>query len=204
MTRCAEKPLSQPFSIQTLLSALTTDQAMLPKSKAAVAFGSLVTLPSGMGRTSVKWVIQSLRPLLMNERIQEWAASCLFLLPRVLNGDGPLLHHLSCHYRIYGLHALLVKLFCGILLLEACECLELCIYIPRATVWKLREQKDSKAFTGQAATASSVWGFTLCLCILYIGSSVASPFLTCISLVRCFQVGFSLRSPHKRGVYLKW
>lgn len=134
MTRCAEKPLSQPFSVQTLLSALTTDQAMLPKSKAAVAFGSLVTLPSGVGRTSVKWVIQSLRPSLMNERIQEWAASCLFLLPRVLNGDGPLLHHPSCHYRIYGLHALLVKLFCGILLPQACECLELCVYISRATV----------------------------------------------------------------------
>lgn len=65
----------------------------------------------------------------------------------------------SCLERIYGLHAPVVKLACGLLPPQAGECLELCVYISRATVCKLREQTDSKEFTGQAAVTSSLEGF---------------------------------------------
>lgn len=34
-------------------------------------------------------------------------------------------------------------------------------------------------------------------------SHVASVFLTFISLVRCFRVGFSVKNLHRRGVYMK-
>lgn len=145
----------------------------------------------------------------MNERIQEWAANCLFLVPcflwcRMLNGDGPFPHLPSRHCRIYGLHAPVMKLAYGILLPQACKCLELCVYISRATVWKSRKQTDSKEFAGQAATASSFGGLILCLCTSYLDFDVAPVFLTLISLVRCFQVGFSVRNPHSRSVYRKW
>lgn len=112
----------------------------------------------------------------------------------------------SCHHRIYGLHAPVVKLACGILPPQACECLELHVYISRATVWKLREHTDSKEFRGQLATASSFGGLIVCLYIPYLDSSVASVFLTFISLVRCFQVFFfpPVRNLQRRGVYVKW
>lgn len=127
-----------------------------------------------------------------------------FLWWRVLNSAGPFLDLPSSHRRIYGLHAPVVKLACGILLPQACECLELCVYISRATVWKPREQTDSKEFRGQAATASSFGELLSCLYIPYLDSHVASVFLTFISLVRHFQVGVSVRNLHRRGVYMKW
>ena len=110
----------------------------------------------------------------------------------------------SCHERIYGLHAPVVKLACGLLLPQACECLELCVYISRATVWKSREQTDSKEFTGQAAVASSLEG-SFSAHIVISRFLWSSGFLTSISLIRCFQVDFSVRNPHRRGVYMmRW
>lgn len=159
-----------------------------------------------MGRTKVTWVIQS------SSFFHEWEnpiIGCLFLVPsflwcRVLNGDGPSSYPpRSCHYRIYGLHAPVVKLACGILLPQACGCLELCIYISRATVWKSREQTDSKEFVGQDATASSLEDLFSACYRPYLGSYGASGFMTFISLVRCFHVGFSVRNPCRRGVYMK-
>lgn len=66
------------------------------------------------------------------------------------------------------------------------------------------EGADSKEFRGQAATASSFGGLLLSLYIPYLDSHGASVFLTFVSLVRCFQVGFSVRNLHRRGVYMKW
>lgn len=50
---------------------------------------------------------------------------------------------------------------------------------------------------------SNCYCFLIRTVILCLDSYVALVFLTFISLVRCFQVGFSVRNPHGRGVYVK-
>lgn len=139
----------------------------------------------------------------MNERIPELAASCLFLLPsflwcRVLNDDGPFPHLPSHHQRIYGLHAPVVKLVCSILLPQACECLDLCVYISRATVWKLGEQTDREEFTGQAATASLLWRTCFISVYSILGFLCSFCFSNPHGFGYMFSSGFvSLRNPHE-------
>lgn len=151
-----------------LLSVHTGHQATLPKSRAAVAFGSYVTLPSGVGRTSVNWVIQSLSSF-----FDEWEhprIGCqLPLSCAQFSGAGcwMVTVHLCTSppatYWIHGLHTAAVELAWGILLPRASECLGLRVYISKATVWKLRDQTESKEFRGHAATASSFGGLILWL-----------------------------------------
>ena len=100
----------------------------------------------------------------MNQRIPGLAASGPFLVPGCLEAVCGMVTVRSraapaCLERVYGLHAPVVKLACGLLPQQAGECLELCVYISRATVCKSREQTDSKEFTGQAALTSSLEGF---------------------------------------------
>lgn len=195
------------FSRTSLYYTLRTKQLCL-NSKQPWPVAVLELLPSGVGRTSVNWVIQSL-----SSSFNEWknpGMCCQLPFPcaqfSLLQDDDSLFPHLpSCHYRIYDLHAPVVKLACSILLPQACECLEVCVCISRATVWILKEQTDSKQFRGQVVTASSFGELILCLYILYSDSHITSVFSTFIALVRCFQVHFfSARNPHKRVVYLKW
>jgi hypothetical protein len=62
----------------------------------------------------------------------------------------------------------------------------------------LREQTESKEFTGQAPTVSSFGEHLLCLHILYLDIHTASGFLTLNAFVRCFQVDFSLKKSPKK------
>ena len=201
VSKLREEPLALHFCIEaSFLSTLDTKQFCLnPKQSWPLGVMSLV--PSGMDRTRVNWVIQPLSSF-----FNEWECprfGCQSPRPcPVFLGAGCWMVAIRFHtsppatYRTYGP---VVESVWGILLPQACECLESFVYISRATVCKLREQTDSKEFAGQTAAASSFGGLILCL-----DSCVAIPFLNFISLGRCFQVGFSVRNPLRRGVYMKW
>lgn len=147
-----------------LLSVHARHPTILPKSKATVAFGGRVTFAlwrgynqRQLGNSILEFLLQWMRAS------KDWLPMASSLCP-VFFGAGcwMVTIHLRTSppgtHRIYGLHVPVVELACGIFLPRACGCLELCVYISRATVWKLREQTDSKEFTGQTTVASSFRG----------------------------------------------
>lgn len=155
-----------------LMTTLETKQ-FFRNAKQLWPLAVLWLLPPGMGRTSVNWVIQSLRSFFNEWENPEvgcqWPLACAqfpsvkgteqwqaisespLLPPQNLRSACP-----SCEVGLWHFAAAGLWMFRIV-----------CLYFQGYSL-KMREQTDSKEFRSQDATASSFGGLILCLYIPYL------------------------------------